>query len=658
MRLLRVADRFLSAFLLPIRRNAVFFPFMYLLGLVCCYAIVPDNGKSHAYDLTWPELFFDVYTLSAILAVIPKRVRRWVRAVVYVAAYALAAVDLYCYVKFDATLNPTMLLLVGETNAGEASEFVSSYLSMDILTSSVGLVLLLAAVNVVVGLWRKTVCRYLWLLLRKAGHGLRRFGLYDFLFGLYKNIIGLYCRIFELCRKGCASPRVRALAGAVVLALYIVCGSMSMENKRLLWRLMSYDNIGSVEHELTKKRHGVQYLPFYRFCFSVYANELTAKQIVRLKASLDGVKVDSCSYRSKTIVLIIGESYNRNHSALYGYSTPNTPRQTKLRRKGELVTFTDVVSPWNLTSFVFKHLFSLYTVGDKGEWCDYPLFPEVFRRAGYHVTFMTNQFLPQAKEAVYDFSGGFFLNDETLSKAQFDTRNKTLYRFDNGLLCEYEKLKDEGKDKPQLIIFHLKGQHVDYRSRSPKVQKKFNRDYYSEKRSELSAKERDILSEYDNAVLYNDSIVTAIIDKFRRQDAVVVYVPDHGEEVYDDAHFYGRMHSTEVTARLAHAEFEIPMWIWASREYKKLHPDLWNAIRRYRKRPYMTDALPHLLLYLAGISSPHYREDLNVLGDSYNEKRPRILKGQADYDKLMREEVENKEKQMKDEAKINKKTKK
>lgn len=80
--------------------------------------------------------------------------------------------------------------------------------------------------------------------------------------------------------------------------------------------------------------------------------------------------------------------------------------------------YTDVVSPWNLTSFVFKHLFSLYCVGDKGEWCDYPLFPELFRKAGYHVTFLTNQFLPKAKEAVYDFSGGFFLNNPKLSAAQ------------------------------------------------------------------------------------------------------------------------------------------------------------------------------------------------------------------------------------------------
>ena len=99
-------------------------------------------------------------------------------------------------------------------------------------------------------------------------------------------------------------------------------------------------------------------------------------------------------------MLIIGESYNRHHSSQYGYTMPTTPRQQKLERQGRLVKYTDVVSPWNLTSFVFKQLFSMYSVGDKGEWCDYPLFPELFRKAGYHVTFITNQFLPKAKEAV------------------------------------------------------------------------------------------------------------------------------------------------------------------------------------------------------------------------------------------------------------------
>ena len=48
----------------------------------------------------------------------------------------------------------------------------------------------------------------------------------------------------------------------------------------------------------------------------------------------------------------------------------------------------------------------------------------------------------------------------------------------------------------------------------------------------------------------------------------------------------------------------------------------------------MTDALAHLLLYLAGIHSQDYDDRYNVISDQYDEKRPRILKGTTDYDKL------------------------
>ena len=48
----------------------------------------------------------------------------------------------------------------------------------------------------------------------------------------------------------------------------------------------------------------------------------------------------------------------------------------------------------------------------------------------------------------------------------------------------------------------------------------------------------------------------------------------------------------------------------------------------------MIDALPHLLMYLGGISTPLYREELNVISPKYDEKRPRSLKGETDYNTL------------------------
>ena len=291
------------------------------------------------------------------------------------------------------------------------------------------------------------------------------------------------------------------------------------------------------------------------------------------------------------------------------------------------------------------------------------LFPELFRKAGYRVTFLTNQFLPKAKDAVYDFSGGFFLNNPTLSEAQFSLRNDKTHRFDDGLIADYDRLVGDGKIKLKgdsahnLIIFHLIGQHVNYRTRCPNNRRVFGPEAYKERRPDLNDRQRRIMADYDNAVIYNDSVVDAIVRKFENQDAIVIYMPDHGEECYDGAHFYGRMHSAQVTPRLAHAEFEIPMWIWASRKYRATHPEIWRKVKASRKRPYMTDALPYLLLDLAGVSCPQYRDELNILSDKYNAKRKRILKGKADYDELMAQEKAEKEKEA-EEAKKNSKDKK
>ena len=589
-------QRLLAGLFMPIRKNGAFFFFMYVLGLVCFFGIIPSNTRGYRiYEHPWSELFVDVYLLCVILTLFPEKIRKWVRRLFYVIAYSLAIIDVYCFVKFDSPITPTMLLLVGETNSREAGEFFTTYLTPDILWSRLTFVLVLLLIHI--------------------GYAVR--------FRKKKFSLRLHTDL---------SKWFYPLMGLITLVLFVVSLNACFPNKKAYHKLMSYDRIGDVEHELTEKNRAFMYQPIYRLVFSIYANRLTSNQLKVLIAGIDKAQVDSCSYTSKNIVLIIGESYNRYHSQLYGYEKETTPLQLERARKGELIPYTDVVAPWNLTSYVFKHLFSMYTVGDKGEWCDYPLFPELFRKAGYHVTFLTNQFLPKAREEVYDFSGGFFLNNPELSKAMFDTRNTQLYYFDEGLLKDYDNLKKESKEN-NLIIFHLKGQHTDYRTRCPKSKQFYTRDDYD--RPGFSARERQIMAYYDNGTRYNDSVVNQIITRFEDEDAIVLYVPDHGEEVFSgNVHFYGRMHSTEITGRLAREEFDIPMWFYCSHEYMVNHPEIYSAIIRSKDKRFMTDAVPHLLLYLAGIHSKSYRPEMNILGEEYNEMRPRILKNTTDYDKI------------------------
>ena len=608
MKILRITERLLALMAAPLRRNAAFAVFMYVLGCVCAWATLPSTRGAKLYDNLYLELFLDVYVLSAVLTITPRIARAWLRGALYAVLYATAIADVYCFVKFGSTLTPTMLLLVGETDSREAGEFLRSCVSPDVVFSPLGWVLLVAATHILVSVELRFP--------HLVPHALKE---------PVARMRGIMASRAEV---------LKPMAGAAVTVMLVWAAVASAHNKAATWQLMSGRTIGEVEHTLTEKDHAVLYQPVYRLAFSIYANELTATQVQKLVAAADKVRVDSCSFTSPDIVLIIGESYNRHHSQQYGYFLPTTPRQVQREKRGRLVRFTDVVAPWNLTSFVFKNLFSLHVVGQKGEWCDYPLFPELFRKAGYHVTFITNQFLPKAKEAVYDFSGGFFLNNPKLSQAQFDTRNDKLHVYDEDLLADYDRLKTQ-ETGHNLTIFHLIGQHVNYRLRSPKDRKKFTADDYKEAKPHLNDRERTTLSDYDNAILYNDSVVDQICKRFEDREAIVIYVPDHGEECYEgDMHFFCRLHSAKVDARLAHAEFDIPFWIWCSHKYAVRHPQVFRQVVAARNRRFMTDALPHLLLYLAGIHAPDYHDEYNLISPDYDEARPRILKGVADYDKL------------------------
>jgi len=606
----------MSIFLRPIMTRM--FLFLYLIGIMSSILTVPPYKTSHMYQWAPYELLADVYIISAIwLAIkgllykegavtIGRKALNWtyrlLLAVFYVIIYVLYIADMFCFVKFGSTLNPSMLLLIGETTGNEASEFLQSYVTPDIIFSEVGAIALVPLLHALS-------------LIFKA-------------YMPYKPHMPYMAKLNK------------QLCGAAVAIVVGVCLYLTYPNKQMYLHTMSLETIGQVEHSLAYHPHTELYQPPMRLAFSIRCNQLIGQQLGRLKATIGKVEVDSCSVKSPEIVLIIGESFNKRHAQLYGYDKANMPNQVRMEKEGRLTKFEDVVAPWNLTSFVFKLFMTTYCVGDKGEWCDYPLFCEIFRKAGYNVSFITNQFQTKAKQEVYDFSGGFFINDEYLSSVQFDQRNNRLHVFDEGLLKDYDAMMDlrrsKGQDiERQLQIFHLMGMHVNYRIRCPNRMKKWGASEYPDD-TDIPPKKRKVLADYDNGVWYNDSVVNQIVERFKNDDAIIIYVPDHGEEVMGPGarHFFGRMHNAVINKRLADEEFRIPMWIYTTPLYAKNHPDVVVAIKAAAPKKYMTDALSHLLMGLAGIHTKHYKPQYDILSPQYDESRPRLLKNSTDYDTL------------------------
>ena len=158
--ILRKTAKALGLFFLPIEKNALFFVMMYILGITTCFLELNNWAKDSVYHNVWLELFIDLYIICLALSMIPRKIRRWVRLFCYFIGYTITIVDVFCFVKFRSPLNPTMLLLVGETDSREAGEFLSSYLTSEVLLSGVGIVLLILLVNIILAFLPKFLNRF------------------------------------------------------------------------------------------------------------------------------------------------------------------------------------------------------------------------------------------------------------------------------------------------------------------------------------------------------------------------------------------------------------------------------------------------------------------------------------------------------------------
>ena len=103
------------------------------------------------------------------------------------------------------------------------------------------------------------------------------------------------------------------------------------------------------------------------------------------------------------------------------------------------------------------------------------------------------------------------------------------------------------------------------------------------------------------------SSVDQIIQRFAEQDAVVIFLSDHGEEVNDVREIVG--HGDE-SSRWQH---EIPMVIWTSAKFRAHHPEDAARIGQAKDRRWCSDEMIHTLLDLMKIEVPQYEKEKSLL---------------------------------------------
>lgn len=340
--------------------------------------------------------------------------------------------------------------------------------------------------------------------------------------------------------------------------------------------------------------------------------------------SIKDEKTNTVGIDSLNIVVVIGESYIKQHAQIYGYYLPTTPRLMAAKEKGSLFLFNDAVTPYNVTSEVLKNTLCCNSMGNNESWQDYPLFPAVMKKAGYDVYFWDNQKAVNAAPAV--FAMNFFLFNPSVCEQSYTVLNDSVYQYDGDLFADFEHNHPVLSNKKNLIIYHLNGQHFDAATRYPHTPDFEKFDYKSIKRTDsyLTKEKKQQIAEYDNACLYNDSVMAHLFRQYNSTNTVIVYFSDHGEEVYDYRDQYGRMYNCGYTKNYLHCEYDIPMMIWMSDVYKEKHPEKVKAVIDAADKPFMPDNLCQLIFNIGGVQTRFYHSDRDILSPDYRAVKRKI----------------------------------
>jgi heptose-I-phosphate ethanolaminephosphotransferase len=319
---------------------------------------------------------------------------------------------------------------------------------------------------------------------------------------------------------------------------------------------------------------------------------------------------------SMNCVLILGESYSKYHSSLYGYGRPTCPELGRMRASGNLAVFTDAVSVEDITRKVLMSLLNFYGSNSK------VLLPAVLKKGGYTCFAYDNEF-------VVGNGAQWWLINQKLSSALFFRRNSELKPYDGQLTSTI----NVAKCRHAFYFIHLFGQHFIYDERYPSNFRKFQPQSYPD---DYGAVEQKNLSGYDNATLYNDYVVSSVIKKFSATNAVVIYLPDHGEEVYDICDYagHGSMKSCKASVKY---QCGIPFMIWMSDKFISRNPDIAKRVFAAVNRPFISTKLSDTMLDLLNINCPLSDRRNSVISPQYDSKTPRIILDGLNYDKIKAE---------------------
>ena len=300
------------------------------------------------------------------------------------------------------------------------------------------------------------------------------------------------------------------------------------------------------------------------------------------------------------VVIIIGESLARRQCSLYGYKKETNPMLSALRDSDSLLVFQNVTSPGISTVQSFKSMMGTHNEGDGTEWYEGILIPEIAEIAGYKTHWISNQAASGLADNVIrryaELCSDMYFNGDIFSGASKNS-------FDEDLIEVARKTARDDKGKT-LTFINLMGSHYQYHRRFPENFQRFTTNNYQDR----IATQRQTLADYDNSVLYNDTVVYELMRVYNEKEAVVFYFSDHGLDLY----YTSPDHAAHAknTPESKKAGREIPFVIYTTKSYRNRFPNMIVRMEEAQNRTFCTSELIYTVMDIMGIRF-HDNDDVN-----------------------------------------------
>ncbi|MBO5864917.1 MAG: sulfatase-like hydrolase/transferase, partial [Bacteroidaceae bacterium] len=368
--------------------------FMKLMGVKAVLALIMQRANALDEIDKYPTylnlfgriaiLFLFAYIAATIITIIKNKVfKRIFKLLLYFLVVALFFVNAFIQMNFHLGITPTLFILLAETTASESSEFIQQYIFSDTMLPTLK-ILIISLVEII-------VVEVLWSKIKKSR------------------------RVYEWI-KGVPSYLTKILSIGVLS--FLLFGIFSTNIYYRVHKAKSPDFVNGM-------------LPPTDPLSSIYTSWVTLRMMSDNVA--DAIDINKMAYRtdgtyttlddSLNIVVVIGESYIKWHSQLYGYELATAPNMYREQQEGRLFVFNDVISSSKSTSISMRDIFSCNNNSVKEQWYNYPAFSAIFKKAGYNVYFWDNQ-RDFAKMETYSFTLNSFLYNPELQDIFYTQTNE------------------------------------------------------------------------------------------------------------------------------------------------------------------------------------------------------------------------------------------